>query len=224
VSTDGMPSTARANMPAVESETDHAMSNCRGKDLMRSSTSSLRSMRGLAIIAAAASTLGITVAASSQSLPLSQPAVTQTSATAQAAPARAEGRIWRKGSPPVSVGPAANFTGTVHVLAPWSGTGGSRLRGGTVMFQPGARTAWHRHPMGQTLIVTEGCGWTQREGGSIERICAGDVAWVAPGEMHWHGATPTTAMTHVTASETVEGQNVQWLEKVSDEQYRLGPD
>lgn len=132
-------------------------------------------------------------------------------------------QIWRKGSPPITAGPAENFTGAVQVLAPYRGTGGSRLRGATVMFQPGARSAWHRHALGQALIVTEGCGWTQAEGGPIERICAGDVAWIGPGEKHWHGATPTTAMTHVTASESVDGQNVEWLEQVSDEEYARGP-
>jgi 4-carboxymuconolactone decarboxylase len=142
---------------------------------------------------------------------------------ARAGPAEVSGRIWRKGSPPITAGPATNFTGAVQVLAPYRGTGGSRLGGATVMFQPGARSAWHRHPMGQALIVTEGCGWTQAEGGPIEKICAGDVAWIGPGERHWHGATPTTAMTHVTASESLEGQSVEWLEKVSDEEYARGP-
>ncbi len=151
---------------------------------------------------------------------------TTTAATAGTEPeaGAGTGRIWRKGSPPITAGPAANFTGTVSVASPYRGTGGSRLGGSTVTFQPGARTAWHRHPLGQTLIVTEGCGWTQREGGPIEKICPGDVAWVAPGEKHWHGATRTTAMTHVTASETVEGREVEWLEKVSDREYALGPE
>ena len=91
------------------------------------------------------------------------------------------------------------------------------------MFSPGARSAWHRHPLGQTLIVTEGCGWTQVEGGPVEKICAGDVAWVGPGEKHWHGATKTTRMTHVTASESVEGLNVEWLEHVPNDVYEKGP-
>ncbi|HEX8239693.1 MAG TPA: carboxymuconolactone decarboxylase family protein [Allosphingosinicella sp.] len=133
------------------------------------------------------------------------------------------GQIWRKGSPPVTAGPAANFTGIVRVIAPFQGTGRSRLGGATVSFQPGARSAWHRHPLGQLLVVTEGCGWTQAEGGPIERICAGDVAWIGPGEKHWHGATPTMPMSHVAASESVEGQNVEWLEKVSDAEYARGP-
>jgi quercetin dioxygenase-like cupin family protein/pimeloyl-ACP methyl ester carboxylesterase len=132
-------------------------------------------------------------------------------------------QIWRKGSPPATEGSASNFTGAVQVTAPYRGSDGSRLRGATVKFARGARTAWHRHPGGQALIVTEGCGWTQREGGSIEKICAGDVAWIAPGEKHWHGATRTSAMTHVTASESVEGEEVEWFEKVSDEEYARGP-
>ncbi|SDB74542.1 (R)-mandelonitrile lyase [Belnapia rosea] len=181
-------------------------------------------IRRLALVAVALAALGVPMTGVAQGLQEPPSPATRPEASAQVLPAGAQGRIWRKGSPPIAAGSAANFTGAVQVLAPWSGTGGSRLRGGTVMFQPGARTAWHRHPMGQTLIVTEGCGWTQREGGPIEKICAGDVAWVAPGEMHWHGATSTTAMTHVTASETVDGQTVQWLEKVSDEDYRRGPD
>lgn len=133
-------------------------------------------------------------------------------------------RVWRKGSPPIAVGPVANFTGTVRVIAPFRGSGGSRLGGATVTFAPGARSAWHRHPMGQVLVVTEGCGWTQAEGRPIEKICAGDVAWIGPGEKHWHGATPTTAMTHVAASESIEGQSVEWLEKVSDAEYARGLD
>jgi quercetin dioxygenase-like cupin family protein len=132
-------------------------------------------------------------------------------------------QIWRKGSPPVTDGPTSNFTGTVQVSAPYRGSDGSRLRGATVKFAPGARTAWHRHPMGQALVVTEGCGWTQREGGPVEKICAGDVAWIAPGAKHWHGAMKTSSMTHVTVSETVEGKEVEWFEKVSDEEYSRGP-
>lgn len=128
-------------------------------------------------------------------------------------------RIVRKGSGPVSSGSSTNFTGSVRVSGPVKGAGTSRIGGATVSFEPGARTAWHRHVSGQTLIVTEGCGWTQREGGAVERICAGDVATVAPGEKHWHGATATTAMIHVALSET---GGVQWLEKVGDAEYARG--
>ncbi len=129
-------------------------------------------------------------------------------------------RIVRKGSGPVTSGSATNFTGSVRVSAQVSGAGGSRIFGATVRFEPGARTAWHRHMSGQMLVVTEGCGWTQRDGGPVERICAGDVANVAAGEKHWHGATATSAMTHVALS---EGDGVEWLEKVGDAEYARGP-
>jgi quercetin dioxygenase-like cupin family protein len=140
-----------------------------------------------------------------------------------AIPAPEAMQIWRKGSAPVTTASSDNFTGTVQLIAPFKGSGGSRLGGSTVKFQRGARTAWHRHPLGQALIITEGCGWTQHEGGPIEKVCAGDVVWIAPGEKHWHGATRTSAMTHVAASESVEGENVEWFEKVSDEEYARGP-
>lgn len=129
-------------------------------------------------------------------------------------------RIARKGSGKVTRGPAANFTGIVRVSAPFSAPGAARIRGTTVRFEAGARSAWHRHTLGQTLVVTEGCGWTQREGSPIERICAGDVIMSAPGEKHWHGATATAAMTHVALS---EGAGVEWLEQVRDADYARGP-
>lgn len=116
--------------------------------------------------------------------------------------------------------PQSNFTGVARVEAPFQGL--SNMRGASVVFEPGARTAWHRHPGGQVLVVTAGCGWTQRENSPIERICAGDVAVSAPGEKHWHGATATTAMTHVALS-PADGPAVEWMEKVSDDQYRSGP-
>ncbi len=93
-------------------------------------------------------------------------------------------------------------------------------RGASVTFEPGARTAWHTHPLGQTLIVTAGCGWAQREGGAVEEIRPGDVVWFPPGEKHWHGATPTTAMTHIAIQEKLNGKAVDWMEQVSDEQYQ----
>ena len=99
----------------------------------------------------------------------------------------------------------------------------ARAAGNAVTFEPGARTAWHIHPLGQTLIVTAGCGWAQREGGPIEEIRPGDVVWFAPGEKHWHGATATTAMTHIAIQEKQGGKTVDWMEQVSDEQYRAGP-
>ena len=97
----------------------------------------------------------------------------------------------------------------------------ARVMGANMTFEPGARTAWHTHPLGQTLIVTAGCGWAQREGGPIEEIRPGDVVWFAPGEKHWHGATPTTGMTHIVIQERLDGQVVEeWMEHVSEEQYR----
>ena len=96
----------------------------------------------------------------------------------------------------------------------------ARVSGGQVTFEPGARTAWHTHPLGQTLIITSGLGWIQREGGSIEEVRPGDVVWFPPGLKHWHGASPTTAMTHIAIQESLNGKNVDWMEKVSDEQYR----
>lgn len=116
--------------------------------------------------------------------------------------------------------PASNFTGSVTVASAFSGTGDSRLGGATVTFQPGARTNWHTHPLGQLLVVTEGKGWVQAEGESVRAIEAGDVVWTAPGVKHWHGATPTTAMTHVAVAETLEGEVVQWLGPVSSSEYR----
>ena len=98
----------------------------------------------------------------------------------------------------------------------------ARASGASVTFEPGARTAWHTHPLGQTLIVTAGCGWAQRWGGPIEEIRPGDVVWFPPGEKHWHGATPTTAMTHIAIQEQLDGKAVDWLEQVSDEQYQAG--
>lgn len=125
-------------------------------------------------------------------------------------------RITRKGAGPVTDGAADRFTGALRVSASFSGAGASRVSGASVRFEAGARTAWHRHALGQTLIVTEGCGLVQREGGAAEKICAGDVATISPGEKHWHGATPASAMTHVALSES---PIVEWLEPVSDATY-----
>ena len=124
------------------------------------------------------------------------------------------------GSQPSSKGPADWFTGTVRVDPLFQANAPARAAGASVTFEPGARTAWHTHPLGQTLIVTAGCGWAQREGGSIEEIRPGDVISFPPGEKHWHGAAPSTAMTHIAIQESLDGKVVDWLEKVSDEQYR----
>ena len=128
--------------------------------------------------------------------------------------------IKRSGSQPSSKGPTDWFTGTVRIDPLFQVNAPARAAGASVTFEPGARTAWHRHPLGQTLIVTSGCGWVQREGGPIEEIHPGDVVWFPPGEKHWHGATPTTAMTHTAIQEQLDGKVVEWLEKVSDDQYR----
>jgi quercetin dioxygenase-like cupin family protein len=128
--------------------------------------------------------------------------------------------ITRSGSQPSRKGPAEYFTGTVRVDPLFQAPDPARVAGASVTFEPGARTAWHTHPLGQTLIVTFGRGWVQREGGTIEEIRPGDVVWIPPGEKHWHGATPTTAMTHIAIQEALDGKVVDWMEKVSDEQYR----
>jgi quercetin dioxygenase-like cupin family protein len=128
--------------------------------------------------------------------------------------------IKRIGSQPSGKGPADYFTGTVRVDPLNNPPEPARVGMNLVTFEPGARTAWHTHPLGQTLIVTAGCGWVQREGGPIEDIRPGDVVWFAPGEKHWHGATPTTAMSHIAVQEKLNGSPVNWMEKVTDEQYR----
>ena len=128
--------------------------------------------------------------------------------------------IKRSGSQPSGKGPKEYFTGTVRIDPLINAPDPARVAGASVTFEPGARTAWHTHPFGQTLIVTAGYGWTQREGGAIEDIRPGDVVWFEPGEKHWHGATPTTAMTHIAVQEKLNGSPVTWLEHVTDEQYR----
>jgi quercetin dioxygenase-like cupin family protein len=129
--------------------------------------------------------------------------------------------IKRNGSQPSGKGPSDYFTGTVRIDPLFQAPAPARVSGASVTFEPGARTAWHTHPLGQTLIVTSGCGRVQREGGPIEEIRPGDVIWFSPGEKHWHGAAPATAMTHIAIAELLNGKVVDWMEKVSDEQYRL---
>jgi quercetin dioxygenase-like cupin family protein len=128
--------------------------------------------------------------------------------------------ITRAGSQPSAKGPAEYFTGSVRIDTPFKGNAPARIGGAIVTFEPGARTAWHTHPLGQTLIVTSGCGRVQRESGPIEEIRPGDVIWFPAGEKHWHGAGPNTAMTHIAIAESLDGKVVEWMEKVSDEQYR----
>ncbi|WGV24158.1 (R)-mandelonitrile lyase [Halotia branconii] len=128
--------------------------------------------------------------------------------------------VRRNGSQPSTKGPAKNFTGSVRIDPLFSAREPSRTSGGSVTFEPGARTAWHTHPLGQTLIVTAGSGYVQQWGRPIQEITSGDVVQIPPGVKHWHGATPTTAMTHIAIQEQLDGKNVDWMEKVSDEQYR----
>src|SRR5512132_4356854 len=128
--------------------------------------------------------------------------------------------IKRNGSQPSGKGPAEYFTGTVRIDPLFEAPERARVLGVSVTFEPGARTAWHTHPLGQSLIVTSGLGWTQCWGGPVEEIRPGDVVWCPPGVKDWHGATPTTAMTHLAIVEKLDGKTVDWMEKVSDEQYR----
>jgi len=128
--------------------------------------------------------------------------------------------IKRNGSQPSGQGPADYFTGVVRIDPLFEAPEPARARGASVTFEPGARTAWHTHPLGQTLIVTSGLGRVQRWDGPVEEILPGDVVWLPPGEKHWHGASPTTAMTHIAIQEALNGKVVDWMEKVSDDQYR----
>jgi len=129
--------------------------------------------------------------------------------------------IRRSDSQTSTNGPADWFTGKVRIKTLVEAPEPARVRGASVTFEPGARTAWHTHPLGQTLIVASGLGWAQREGGHIEEIRPGDVVWFAPNEKHWHGATTTTAITHIAIQEASDGKAVQWMEHVTDEQYGL---
>jgi quercetin dioxygenase-like cupin family protein len=127
--------------------------------------------------------------------------------------------IRRSGSQPSGQGPPEWFTGAVRIDSPFQRNAPARVGGAIVTFEPGGRTSWHTHPLGQTLIVTFGCGRVQSEGGPIEDVRAGDVVSIEPGEKHWHGASPSTAMTHIAIAEALDGTAVQWMEKVTDDQY-----
>ena len=129
--------------------------------------------------------------------------------------------IRRSGSQPSGKGPAEWFTGTVRIDPLFQAPEPARVAAASVTFEPGARTAWHTHPLGQTLVVTAGCGLAQREGGLIEQIRPGDVISFPPGEKHWHGATASTALTHIAIQEQLNGKAVDWMEKVSDQQYQV---
>lgn len=130
--------------------------------------------------------------------------------------------VRRCGSQRSGKGPAENFTGSVRIDPLFEAPDPARARGASVTFEPCARTAWHTHPLGQHLIVTSGCGWVQSEGAPKTEVRSGDVVWCPPKEKHWHGATPTTAMTHIAIQEALGGKAVEWMEKVSDEQYAAG--
>ena len=127
--------------------------------------------------------------------------------------------IRRNGTQPSAKGPAEYFTGTVRIDPLFQAPQPARVASASVTFEPGARSAWHTHPLGQILIVTSGCGWTQCWGEAKQEIRAGDVIWCPPGHKHWHGATSTTTMTHIAIQEALDGKVVDWMEKVSDEQY-----
>lgn len=131
-------------------------------------------------------------------------------------------KIIRSGSLPSAKGPEDWFTGTVRIDEPFQATEPARVGGATVTFEPGARTAWHTHPLGQTLIVTQGRGWLQEWGKAAEVLNQGDIAWIPPGVKHWHGASAQTAMTHIAIAESENGSPVAWMEKVTDEQYPNG--
>jgi quercetin dioxygenase-like cupin family protein len=128
--------------------------------------------------------------------------------------------ITRIGSRPSSKGPEDWFTGSVRIDPLFQPNDARRAAAATVTFEPGARTAWHTHPLGQTLIVTSGCGWVQREGGAVEEIYPGDIVWFEPNEKHWHGATASNGMSHVAIQENLNGKIVDWMEKVSEEEYQ----
>ena len=128
--------------------------------------------------------------------------------------------ITRIGTRPSATGPAEWFTGTVRIDTFFQPQAPARAVGASVTFEPGARTAWHTHPLGQILLITAGCGWAQRDGGPVEEVHPGDAVWFSPGERHWHGATATTAMTHIAIQEQLDGTAVDWEEHVSVEQYR----
>ncbi|PIO43074.1 cupin domain-containing protein [Phyllobacterium zundukense] len=127
--------------------------------------------------------------------------------------------VTRAGSQPSTIGSAESFTGSVRIDSRFKGSGAARISGGTVTFEPGARTAWHTHPLGQTLIVTTGIGRVQNWDGAVQEIRPGDTVWIPPGVKHWHGASATVGMSHIAFSEALDGKTVEWMEQVSDEQY-----
>lgn len=166
----------------------------------------------------AATLISLSLFASAASQAQTGAAQADASPTASAQDSRSI-KITRSGSQQPSKGPAEHFTGSVQIEPLFPAHDPSHASGVKVTFEPGARTAWHTHPLGQALIVTAGCGWVQREGGPIEEIRPGDAVWFSPGEKHWHGAAPTTAMTHIAIQKKLDGKVVDWMEHVSDDQY-----
>ncbi|SFL96779.1 4-carboxymuconolactone decarboxylase [Bradyrhizobium sp. NFR13] len=154
-------------------------------------------------------------------VPLAKAAFEGVQSPAPARKAEGEVEILRSGSQPDSVGAPENFTGKVRVGSRFQRTAPARISGGIVTFEPGAHTAWHTHPLGQTLIVVTGAGLVQHEGGNIQTMSAGDVVWIPPGVKHWHGASASSGMSHIAIAEAQDGKSVDWLEKVTDEQYRM---
>lgn len=130
-------------------------------------------------------------------------------------------KITKAGSTPSTAGPKDWFTGNVRIDSLFPADGGRHSNGGAVTFEPGARTRWHTHPAGQTIVITQGLGWVQRDGGSVEEVKPGDVVFFEPKEKHWHGASATVGMVHIAITETVDGKAVDWLEPVTDDQYKL---
>ena len=131
-------------------------------------------------------------------------------------------QITKIGAQPSAKGPEDWFTGAVRIDSLFNPNEGRRAAAASVAFEPGARTAWHTHPLGQTLIITSGCGWVQKEGGPVEEVFPGDIVWFEANEKHWHGATPTNGMTHIAIQESLNGKVVEWMEQVSDAQYAKG--
>jgi quercetin dioxygenase-like cupin family protein len=173
------------------------------------------------VIGTALATLA--VAAAPASAQVNPSARDSTNVSSRATTRATQMHITRAGSQPSSKGPADWFTGTVRIDPLFTAPAPARATGATVTFEPGARTAWHRHPLGQTLIVLSGAGRVQREGSEIEEIRPGDVVWIPANARHWHGASPTTAMTHIAIHEALDGKVVDWFEHVTDDQYSARP-
>jgi quercetin dioxygenase-like cupin family protein len=171
------------------------------------------------LLAATTMSLGLMVSAAAYANQSSAPSGA-TAAPATSGQAVHAISITRSGSQPSAKGPTEYFTGTVRIDSPFQASNPARVGGGTVTFEPGARSAWHTHPLGQTLIVTAGVGRVQQWGSPVQEMRPSDVVWIPPGVKHWHGAGPTTGMTHIAINEALDGKGADWMEKATDEQYR----